>query len=45
MSTGGKGSGRRPGLIPPGRWEEIFGKKKPAPAPTENQPVAPEQAK
>lgn len=24
MADGGKGSGRRPGIIPPGAWERIF---------------------
>ena len=26
MSAGGKGDQRRPGTMPPGAWEQIFGK-------------------
>lgn len=33
----GKGSGRRPGTIPPGNWEAIFGKKPEPPKEKEKQ--------
>jgi hypothetical protein len=33
MSDGGKGSARRPGVMPPGAWEAIEWSKKPAAPP------------